>query len=284
MSQIYHVDRYGRARLDRMPEPLVGEFQVAQKEKKEVTNFLLYCPESSVTGRALLEAMQDQGMDIHGGTKPPEKQVQVLIRWGAPAKIARRPVKVINRGDAIQAASNKREALETMRRAGIRVPELLKDDNSNLTFPLLGRKDHHVGANDIVLCLQKQDIDRARQTGCTHFSKYIPTKAEYRVHVFGDNIIKVSQKILTDPEKATQPWIRNFDAGYTFRQPETRLSGAARGMAIDAVSALGLTFGAVDVIIGDDDQPYVLEVNTAPGLQTDTSLEAYLEQFRAVIK
>jgi len=255
-------------------------------------NYLLYCAESSVTGKALLDALKEQGVSISGGTRGPgENKVDVLIRWGAPAKVAKKPTKVLNRADAIQAASNKREALEAMRRAGIKVPYIYKDplkpaagDEVPVSYPLLGRKDKHVGANDIILCLQGRDVERAKAAGCTHFSRYIPTKAEYRVHVFGDNIIKVSQKILTEPDLALQPWIRNLGAGYTFRQSETRLSGAARGMAIDAVAALGLTFGAVDIIIGDDDQPYILEVNTAPGLQTDTSLEAYTEQFKAAIK
>ncbi len=250
--------------------------------------YLLYCAESSVTGRSLLDALKGQDVDVNGGTKGPgEDQVRTLIRWGAPAKVVRRPVKVLNRADAIAAASNKHDALETMRSAGINIPKTFAAGALGKVerWPVLGRKDHHVGANDIVLCLQAQDIDRAeQQMGCTHFTEYIPTQAEYRVHVFGDQIIKVSQKILTQPELALQPWIRNLGAGYTFRQSEERLSGAARGMAIDAVNSLGLTFGAVDVIIGDDDLPYILEVNTAPGLQTDTSLEAYLEQFRAVIE
>ena len=245
----------------------------------------MYAAESSVTGRALLDALKEQGVDIRGGTKIPEVEVGTLIRWGATANIPRKPKRVVNSMKAIQAASNKREALELMRKAGISVPIVLTAGEVKLEhLPVLGRKDKHVGANDIFLCMQMRDVERAKAIGCTHFSKYIPTKAEYRAHVFGDSVIKVSQKILTDQDAATQPWIRNLAAGYTFRQPELRLSGAARGLAIDAVNALGLHFGAVDIIIGDDDQAYVLEVNTAPGLQTDTSLDAYLEQFKAAVK
>lgn len=250
-------------------------------------NYLLYAAESSVTGRALLDALKEQDVDIRGGSRIPEGEIGTLIRWGSVASLGRRPRRVLNQMKAIVAASNKREALETMRKAGINVPKMFEAGALGAIekWPVLGRKDHHVGANDIVLCLQTRDVDRAeQQLGCSHFTEYIPTKAEYRVHVFGDQIIKTSQKILTDPDVATQPWIRNLGAGYTFRQPETRLSGAARGMAIDAVNTLGLTFGAVDVIIGDDDQTYVLEVNTAPGLQTDTSLDAYLEQFKQAIR
>lgn len=248
-------------------------------------NYLLYAAESSVTGKALLDALKEQGVNIRGGSKVPEGELGTLIRWGSSAKVGRKPKRILNTMLAIQAASNKREALETMRKAGVNVPVVLTaKEVKQEHLPVLGRKDKHVGAKDIILCMNLKDVERAVAAGCTHFSKYIPTKAEYRVHVFGDQIIKVSQKILTDADAATQPWIRNLGAGYTFRQPEVRLSGAARGMAIDAVETLGLTFGAVDVIVGDDGQTYVLEVNTAPGLQTDTSLEAYLEQFKAAIK
>ena len=41
-------------------------------------------------------------------------------------------------------------------------------------------------------------------------------------------------------------------------------------MGIDAVSALGLDFGAVDIIEDADGKLYVLEVNTAPGLEGQT--------------
>lgn len=232
-----------------------------------------------------MDALKEQGVNIRGGSKVPEGDLGTLIRWGSMAKVGRKPKKILNRMDAIQKASNKRDALEIMRKAGVNVPKILSaGEVKQEHLPVLGRKDKHVGANDIILCMNLKDVERAKVAGCTHFSKYIPTKAEYRVHVFGDQIIKVSQKILTDAAAATQPWIRNLGAGYTFRQPEIRLSGAARGMAIDAVDSLGLTFGAVDVIVGDDDQVYILEVNTAPGLQTDTSIDAYLEQFKAAIK
>jgi hypothetical protein len=251
-------------------------------------NYLLYAAESSVTGRELLDRLKEDGVDIRGGTKVPEGELGVLIRWGATMPLGRKPRRVLNSMKAIVAASNKREALIAMENHGINVPMVINaeyfEDLFDAGFPLLGRKDHHVGANDIVLCLQARDIERAKQLGCTHFTKYIPTKAEYRVHVFGDAIIKTSQKVRTDDQGDARPWIRNLGAGYTFRQPEVRLTGASRGMAIDAVDALGLTFGAVDLIVGDDDKSYVLEVNTGPGLQTDSSLEAYLECFKKAIE
>ena len=50
-------------------------------------------------------------------------------------------------------------------------------------------------------------------------------------------------------------------------------------IAVNAVKALGLDFGAVDIIYNEkENQYYVLEVNTAPGLE-GTTLIKYAERF-----
>ena len=51
-----------------------------------------------------------------------------------------------------------------------------------------------------------------------------------------------------------------------------------------AVKALSLTFGAVDCIIGEDNKPYVIEVNTGPGIKSDGTLKAYVNAIKAYIK
>jgi glutathione synthase/RimK-type ligase-like ATP-grasp enzyme len=241
-------------------------------------NYLLYSNATSTTGQALVTALKEKNIDIDGGMKDPGK-VPILIRWGSLLGIASNPNKVINSKAAIAKASQKETALTMFRDAGISVPKtMVAATVTTSDFPVLGRKAHHIAGNDIILCLQKKDLAIAVQNGCTHFTKYIPTATEFRVHVWGDQVIKVSEKVLTEPERNKDPWIRNFDEGYTFMAPKTHLSGQAKGMAIDAVGCLGLNFGAVDMILGDDGLVYVLEVNTAPGLQTDSSLEAYVNK------
>jgi glutathione synthase/RimK-type ligase-like ATP-grasp enzyme len=48
----------------------------------------------------------------------------------------------------------------------------------------------------------------------------------------------------------------------------------------DSALALGLDFGAVDIIQDDGGNFYVLEVNTAPGLEGQT-IKSYAEGFNA---
>lgn len=249
-------------------------------------NYLLYSSATSTTGQTLLEELKKRGARLSGGTKEPSGTIDALIRWGSVAALTKKVQgRVINSKRAIVAASNKGEALKLLDQSGIRVPKLLAPSEVKPEhFPVLGRKEHHVAGNDIVLCLQMKDLADARKLGCTHFTKYIPRQTEFRVHVWGDDVIKVSEKVLSEPERNKDPWIANFDEGYIFVSPKTKLSGQAKGMAVDAVATLGLNFGAVDVILGDDGKTYVLEVNTAPGLQTDSSIEVYVNKIMEALK
>lgn len=247
-------------------------------------NYLIYTDATSTTGKALLAALKEEGVKIEGGTNGPNKKdLGILIRWGA-AKLVGKPIKVINNAKSIQLASNKLESLKVLADNDIRVPKVYAPNKVEAeNFPVLGRKVHHIAGNDIVLCLQKRDIPEATKLGCTYFTQYIPKTKEYRVHVFDGQVIKTSEKKLTDPSLNKDPWIWNYDEGYTYMVVKEKPLPTVRASAIAAVECLGLTFGAVDVIVGDDGKAYVLEVNTAPGLQTDTSLSAYVEKFKAAL-
>jgi hypothetical protein len=102
----------------------------------------------------------------------------------------------------------------------------------------------------------------------THLVEYIPTLVEYRVHIAFGSSIKISQKYLQEPTEHFVPWIRNRRTGYVYRAADDTVGNKAgiRATAKAAVEALELSFGAVDLIVSDKGIPYVLEVNTAPGL------------------
>lgn len=112
---------------------------------------------------------------------------------------------------------------------------------------------------------------------------YVPKKQEYRVHVCGGEAVDVQRKARRkDVEDDAINWkIRNHDNGFIFARnegdvvPPDVITQAVRG-----VSALGLAFGAVDVIFNEKEQKaYVLEVNTAPGLSGAT-LDGYVKRFQ----
>jgi hypothetical protein len=233
----------------------------------------LYHARSAPTGKVLAAALGA----THGVTPP--YSTDVLVRWGnrANSTAVANGARQLNKGTAIRAASDKLGSLKQMREAGVRVPDF-STDPTDLTFPFLGRARSHARGTDVVLCLQRGDYKRRPRD---YYVQYVPTVREYRVHVAGGEVIRVQGKFLDHPEQAV-PWIRNHAHGYRFRAPKKRLRKDRLDQAVLAVQSLGLDFGAVDLLISDDEQSYVLEVNTAPSCSPLTA-GAYVAAFQRIL-
>lgn len=113
------------------------------------------------------------------------------------------------------------------------------------------------------------------------YTKYIGRNTEYRVHVFREEVIDFAQKKKRRGEEADQ-MVKSHSNGWIFAREEVVILTEALEASIQAVSVLGLDFGAVDVLAGSNGSVYVLEVNTAPGLE-GTTLRRYAEAFRGYL-
>ena len=117
------------------------------------------------------------------------------------------------------------------------------------------------------------------------YTRYVPKQDEYRVHVFRElGVIDVQQK-RRDTSVAGEdrdPYIRNHDAGWVFCRDNLLVPQVVLNAATDAVMALGLDFGAVDIGFHNTIGPCIYEVNTAPGLEGQT-LVKYAEAFNQLI-
>lgn len=251
-------------------------------------HFLLYSSVTVGTGKALAEKL-----GIVGGSNAPDSPIDLLIRWGSSASVTKIPKRVLNKKEAIAIAADKFTSLLKLKEGNIPVPKMLPITDlqqltikeilsKGLSHPVLARKPKHTRGKDILLCLQNKDIRRAMRWGKTFLIEYIPTEREYRVHVFGNEIIRTSQKVLMSRENYL-PYMRNDDHNHTFRNPRVQLTEHQKSVAINAVKVLGLDFGAVDMVISDDGNPYVLEINTGPSL-IENGLEIYEQKFRNVIQ
>lgn len=109
------------------------------------------------------------------------------------------------------------------------------------------------------------------------YTAYIPKRAEYRFHVFGDKVIDVQEKRKKrgfEDERNTR--IRNLSNGYVYCRDGVNPPDGAADLAVRAVQAVGYQYGAVDVIYNEKrNQSYVLEVNSKPGLM-GTTLDKYV--------
>lgn len=205
----------------------------------------------------------------------------ILIRWGSTYSRIRAN-KTYNTIEAINNASNKPLARRLMREAGIDIPDDINDLASYNRFPCVGRPTQHAGGREFYYCQSQSDIDYAKSKGCTYFSKFYPKTAEYRVHVGSGQVLFISKKV--DGDTSSYNW--NHDKGFYFKVIKPAFyRPSVVNLAINAIEALGLDFGAVDIMADptDDDLPIsvVCEVNTTPALE-GYSLSKYAEYFNTL--
>jgi len=136
---------------------------------------------------------------------------------------------------------------------------------------VFGRNRNHEKGADIVI--QSSPAWQRKE----FWTKVVPNvRREYRIHVFDDQHIQQGLKWF-DP-KAPQERndglpIRNTQTGWkydhNFEPPSVAVELARR-----AVRTLAYLWGAVDFLEDEGGPSYVLEVNTAPGMD-ETTAEAY---------
>ena len=113
---------------------------------------------------------------------------------------------------------------------------------------------------------------------CPVYTKYKKKKREFRVHVFKDQVVAVTEKKRRkefNGERDTK--IRNLANGYVFVQQVENEPDELRELALRAAKVSLSDFRGVDVGYNQlKDELFVIEVNSAPGIQ-GTNLNKYLE-------
>lgn len=114
------------------------------------------------------------------------------------------------------------------------------------------------------------------------YTAYYKKKSEWRIHVMFDGVVDIQRKVRNPevPDDQINWQVRNHGNGFIFtRGTAEDCPEVVKTMAVRAVEATGLHFGAVDVIYNERyGHAIVLEINTAPGL-TGTTLEGYKDRF-----
>lgn len=167
---------------------------------------------------------------------------------------------------------NKFTQFQVMQRAGVRVPKFFNRQNipqnfAGWNFPLFGRELMHREGKDIKLALQQEDIALRFAAGVDFFTEFVPRRTEIRVWIYRRRHLASYEKVMRHPGNYKY-YGCSYRNGFAFELlKEANINRDAVDQAAKAVDSLGLDFGAVDVMIGKDGQAYVLEVNTAPGVE-----------------
>jgi hypothetical protein len=220
---------------------------------------------------------------VGSGFKPNKKKV--VVNWGAnkmPAWVE--DVTIINHPTTVATVTNKLEFFRSCIFEDI-IPWWTDDKAKAEKRMERGRKivcrtilQGHGGAGIVIANRPNELVDAPL------YVEYKAKKDEYRVHLSGKiGVFYVQKKArkLAIPDDQIDWQVRNHKNGFIFENQNVECPREVWTAVIDVFQASGLDFGAVDVVYQEQkDKAWVLEINTAPGLE-GTSLERYVEMLQA---
>lgn len=268
---------------------------------------LPYGPSDSV--RALAEAINATGATAtrlrREGSTFRGRQGELIVNWGnstiadATLNTIRGNATLLNPPAAIRRASLKTDAFRLMAEQGVNTTEFTTDaavaqrwmDDGALVYART-RLQGHSGEGIVMAHRRPETIEGVGGAFEVHgnlpraplYTKGITAqRREFRIHVMNGTVTYVQQKKRENNWRENANYsnvVRNYHTGWIYATSGIQPNDAALNSAVAAVGALGLDFGAVDVITRGNDA-WVLEVNTAPGL-SGTNLETYTTNFMRI--
>ena len=243
----------------------------------------------SRSARKLAQALHGRVVCVKAGDdmqrhslRPSQPHEETVVNWGngeGPSWYSD-----VNTPEAIRLASNKLKSFQSFAARTVPIPLFAtsKDTVSWKGLTVVRHKLQGHSGEGIELIEHPEDLPEAPL-----YVQYIKKEQEYRIHVGRSNdqtqILAVQRKArdLSVPIECVDWKVRNHDNGFVFAREGANPNDDTLQAACNALGALGLDFGAVDIIYNQErNKAYVLEINTAPGLEGQT-IEDYTNFFRA---
>lgn len=214
-----------------------------------------------------------------------------IINWGNSGEFARElyermarrgaQLKFLNSPDSVELAQDKTETYVRLEAENVPVPEhatnpmtaqMWLDDGDTVLARALTRGSAGRG---ITLVRPGNPLPRVPL-----YTKYVKKRNEYRLHFVCGELVDTQHKRRRNGFEEANYQIRNHENGWVFCRQDVAPPTPVCVAAANAISAIGLNFGAVDVGWNEHyQQPVVYEINTAPGLE-GTTLTNYINVFR----
>jgi hypothetical protein len=244
--------------------------------------------QGSKGAKALATALGGKVLKLEGSAFIPQAE-DVIINWGSivdhPSCLC--PMLPLNPPGAIRCASNKLRFFRMMRDAGHNgiIPEFWEKTNDipDDAFPIVCRTVLAGHSGDGIVIAN----DRSGLVPAPLYVRYIKKELEFRIHVGrkGDEttIISIQRKARNKdvPNEQVNWQVRNHQNGFVYVRQGVNPPACVLDVARTGLLASGLDFGAVDVIYNTiQEKAYVLEINTAPGLE-GTTVEDYATFFKS---
>jgi len=224
---------------------------------------------TGVSGRVLRDGL---------GLSPVSRsKTDLIINWGCGVnyKVRYLPEKWFNKREAVEIAKDKYSTLFKLKEEGISVPEFTTHSGElDRNYVWYARDDLRSSQGRGIRIIKPED-----EVGYSPlYVKRVEGDREYRIHVFNGEVIAISKKEINPNAEMVNQYIKNHDKGWFFKKCDIdKVHDEAKNLAINSIRALGLDFGAVDLVYDRNERKgWVLEINTAPGMEEDGHVfEAY---------
>lgn len=234
--------------------------------------------QGSKSAKALATGLGGRVLRLEGSTFVPRHN-DVIINWGSSQCPPFEPT-LINWEIATRKASNKRLSFEALAKEGVSTPSFAATKDSVSWDGLVVVRHKLTGHSGEGIEIVNHNAGADDLPDAPLYVQYIPKKDEYRVHIIGTSIIAVQRKARRLEVEEPNWRVRNHANGFVFVRNDVNAPESVLSEATKAIAALGLDFGAVDVIWNEKQgAAYVLEVNTAPGLEGQT-VDDYVNGFK----
>ena len=223
----------------------------------------------------------------HNNSRYRQRPEHIIVNWGGkPDQVPGQKIVAewINSPNTLLDTSNKLSFFQKMipvegPRCVPWTTDIQQAEVWNEKFPVvcISRLTGNSGHGTIV-------VDKSGQIpDCPLYTKYIFKDSEFRVHVVDGEIIDIQRKIKDPKIDRPKTWkIRSHDNGFIFVREGIKVPEDVYDQSKRAFYTSGLDFGAFDVIVKGE-TAYILEVNSAPGLEGST-IKKYSEALTKLIK
>lgn len=211
------------------------------------------------------------------------KSDDLIINWGNKSLASLATLN--NSSEKLKTVANKKLFFESMEEEDFLPKYWTKKEDIPDEYPIVCRTVlcGHSGEGIAIANTPDELVD------ADLYVKYMKKKEEYRVHVGSStssdwsdcSVISIQQK-KRKLDCENPDWkVRNHANGFIYARNEIDPPDSVINAAKRCLHLSGLDFGAVDVIWNEQkEKAYVLEINTAPGLE-GTTVKDYAEYFKS---
>jgi len=205
---------------------------------------------------------------------------KTVINWGStklPDEVQK--CAVINPNDRVFESTNKLTFLTKCKDGGVKTPKFTTHTKEAALWIRAGYAVvcrtilRGSSGKGIVIADKEEELVKAPL-----YTRYIKKKEEWRVHIHKGKVFDVQKKGRRREVEDPNWRVRNRAGGFVYMREDIDIPEDVTVQALAAFDVTGLDFGAVDVVTIKNGHAFVLEINTAPGLEGVT-IERYKENF-----